>query len=229
MRNLLLLTTILILKTVYSQNTNNNPQTTGIEILAATSPEAAAAIEAISMLKQETSTMISDRHDQAGFASLNHMVDYGRGAVYESKLDALIDIWMNDDILLNIDHKHKMVVINKLKEYTMQIKDEGFFAQRYDLKFNDGSGNLFLMVLSFNPHPTKPNVIKWDKVLMIASFKPAPPYVIITESDCNLLSCDRTDRIEYLPAMLTDAHTHSILQLSMNLLGNSVANNMIAY
>jgi len=197
--------------------------------IMAVSPEAAATLEALSILKSESSTTISDRHDQAGFAELNHMVDYGRGSVHESKIDALINIWLNDDILANINPKHKAVVMSKLNEYAIQVKDENFHTQRYDLKFNDGAGHLFLMILSFRPHPTKPNVIKWDKVLMVASFKPAPPYVIITESDCDLLSCDSTDRIEYLPAMLTDAHTQSILQVSMNLLGNTQSTNMISY
>lgn len=197
--------------------------------LMAVSPEAAAAVEAISVLKSETSTTISDRHDQAGFAALDHMVDYTRGAIHEDKLDKMIDLWLSDDILSSIEPRHKNVVIHKLKEYSLQIKEADFRTQRYDFKFNDGVGNLFLVIISFKPHQFKQNVVTWDKVLMTASFKPAPPYVIITESDCNLLSCDRTDRIEYMPAMLTDAHTNSLLQISANLLSAQQATNMIAY
>lgn len=200
-----------------------------ISALAAVSPETAAALEALQILKRETSTTISDRHDQVGFASLEHVVDYSRGSVYESKLDQLIDIWLNDDIMSSIEPRHKAIVVNKLKEYALQVKDEDYKTQRYDLKFNDGAGKMFLVVISFKPHPTKQNAIKWDKVLMTASFKPAPPYVIITETDCDLLSCDRTDRIEYLPAMLTDAHTQSILQISMDMMIQQTASNMIAY
>jgi hypothetical protein len=220
---------IIYLSMVQAQETEHVEETITMSPLAAASPETAAALEALTILKTESSTTISDRHDQVGFKTLEHIVDYSRGSIYEAKLDTLIDLWLSDDILSSIEPRHKAIVISKLKEYALQIKDENFHTQRFDLKFNNGAGKLFLLVLSFQPHPTKPNAIKWDKVLMTAFFEPAPPYVIITESDCNIISCDRTDRIEYLPAMLTDAHTQSILQLSMNLLSTHQASNMIAY
>jgi len=221
---------IIYFSTIPIQSKAQEPdETIAMSPLAAVSPEAAATLEALSILKTESSTTISDRHDQVGFKTLEHMVDFSRGSVYESKLDTLIDLWLDDDIMLSIEPRHKAIVVRKLKEYALQIKDENFHTQRFDLKFNDGAGKLFLLVLSFQPHPTKENAVRWNKVLMSAFFEPAPPYVIITESDCSILSCDRTDRIEYLPAMLTDAHTQSILQLSMNLLSTNQASNMIAY
>lgn len=68
------------------------------------------------------------------------------------------------------------------------------------------------------PHPTNNAAVKWEKYLLKSKFVPAPSHVIVTESDCNILSCDRTDKIVYLPTALNTAHIQDIVAMNVNML-----------
>jgi hypothetical protein len=84
-----------------------------------------------------------------------------------------------------------------------------------------------MLVLTLTPHPTKPNVLQWSKYVLSTEFEPAAPYVIVTQSDCNLLSCDRSDEIVYLPVTVTDTHIRSIIDLNLNMMSGFTKQNLI--
>ena len=74
------------------------------------------------------------------------------------------------------------------------------------------------MLLDLSQHETIENAFKWSKFLIQSSFKPAPSYVIMTESDCDIFSCSREDKIVYLPVALNDNHIDSIIRMNINML-----------
>ncbi|XWV26722.1 hypothetical protein QJ857_gp0333 [Tupanvirus soda lake] len=181
-------------------------------------PKVAAAIEIIKALKTESSSTISERKDQTGFLNIQNNYEYGHGAVLISKMEQLISFWLNDNTYIFLTMEQKNTVSKALTEYTFQIAEDPFYKQKYELSFSDGRGSIFMMVLSFEPHPTNPNAVKWQKHILKSNFVPAPSYVIVTESDCNIFSCDRSDHIVYLPAVLNKGHIEEIVRINMEML-----------
>ncbi|AKI80532.1 hypothetical protein QJ850_gp167 [Acanthamoeba polyphaga mimivirus] len=181
-------------------------------------PAVMTAIEVLKSLKSESSTTISDRYDQTGFLSINNNYDYSKGAVLISRMDELISHWLNDNTYDFITDGQKKTISKALKEYTLQLAEDPYYKQKYELSFNDGKGSLFMMILSVSPHPTNINAIRWEKYILQTDFVPAPSYVIITESDCDILSCDRTDKIVYLPTVLNQAHMDQIISMNLGML-----------
>lgn len=85
-----------------------------------------------------------------------------------------------------------------------------------------------MLVIALEPHENRPNVLKWDKTLLTSTFVPSAPYTIVTESDCNLFGCDRTDTIVYLPATLTDGHVNAMINMNLNILNTFDKSRMIS-
>lgn len=181
-------------------------------------PELAASVELLKSIRSESSTTMSERHEQAGFMRMNHVYDYSNGAIYKNKLDKLVSVWLNDDIFNFLSPKHKTLLTNAIEEYALQYDCETYNKQKFELSFNNGKGKLFIIMLSLTPHITNTDVILWGKYILSTDFEPAPPYVVVTHSDCNLLSCDRYDEIVYLPVAMTDAHINSIINMNIGLI-----------
>jgi hypothetical protein len=182
------------------------------------SPEMKAAIEVIRALKTESSTSISNRHEVAGFKSLSNTMNHGSGAVYVSNLDKLVQLWLDDDTFNNLPTDYKKLIATAIREYSLQVIEYAYTRQTYKISFNNGRGELFLLSLSLTPKLERGDVLLWEKFILSATFEPSPPYVIITTSDCNLLSCDRTDQIVYLEASITDAHIRSLIDVNTQFL-----------
>lgn len=181
-------------------------------------PTITAAIKVIEAFKSETSTTISDKKDQHGFLDIHNNYDYGYGSVLISRFDELVNFWLEDDMYSFLTEKQKKILTRSFKEYTIQISQDPYYKQKYELSFSDGKGSIFLMIISIMPHPTNNAAVKWEKYLLKSKFVPAPSYVIVTESDCNILSCDRTDKIVYLPTALNTAHIQDIVAMNVNML-----------
>jgi hypothetical protein len=182
------------------------------------SPEVTAMMEVLKSLKTESSTTISNRVEPVGFKYISNIMDHSSGAVYLVNLDKLINIWLEDEVFTVLTTSYKNVLARAIKEYSIQVADEAYSKQKFELSFNDGKGNLMLLAFNIAPHPTKANVFKWSKDVLVSSFQPMPPYVIVSHSDCNILSCDRHDEIVYLDAGLTDSHIYSIINMNMQFL-----------
>lgn len=183
-------------------------------------------IHTLKSLQTVSTSTMSERHDQVGFLNMNHIMDHASGDVDIYNLESLVSFWLEDPIFNTIDKKQKNIVIRSLNEYALQIAGSNYNTKRYDMSFNDGKGTLFLFIVSFQHHKTNEHAVKWEKFIMSSHFTPAHAYVIITESNCNLLSCDTYDRIEYLPTTLTNDHINSILISSIGLTekyGNLIA------
>jgi hypothetical protein len=184
------------------------------------SPEIKSAIEVLKAFKQESSTSISERYEPAGFESLNNVMSHGKGAVLSSNLDKLINLWLEDESFKTFDSAYKKVISLAMREFAIQVAEEPYINQKFDLSYNNGQGTLFLMSITLTPHKQRSDVFLWEKYLLMSTFRPSKPYVIITETDCNIINCDRTDHIVYLEASITDAHIRSLIDLNVQFLEN---------
>jgi hypothetical protein len=193
------------------------------------SPEVSAAIEILKAIRTESSRTISERHDKVEFLNINNALDHGYGATYTEKLDELIKFWLEDPVFVSMSMEHKTIISRAIKEYSMQIENERYKKAKYDLSFNDGQGKIFMLVLTIEPHPTISRGVKWEKYIAWTTFKPGPSYVVVTTSDCNILSCDRSDEIVYLPTTITDAHIQALMNMNIKMMidfnkGNLITN-----
>lgn len=193
------------------------------------SPEIANVISVLKSLKTESSTTMSERHKQEGFASLRNIYDYSYGAIYYSNIEKLVELWLEDNIFDYLSHVHKKILINSLKEYALQFVsiEDKYHKQKFELVFNNGKGSLFFLMLTLSAHPSNSSALKWEKYIVWSEFEPAPPYVVVTKSKCNIVSCKRSDEIVYLPATITDTHIQSIVKLNLDMVMNW-QNNLIA-
>ena len=182
-------------------------------------PRVQAAIETLKAFKTESSTSIGERYDPAGFEFIHNVIVHGTGATYSYNLDKLVALWLEDDAFKGVEETYKKVVSLAMREYALQVSSEPYLNQKFDLSYNNGQGSLFLMTVALVPHHEHKNVFLWERYLLVSSFRPSKPYVIVTHSDCDILSCDRTDQIVYLEASITDAHIRSIIDLNINFLG----------
>lgn len=176
---------------------------------------------ALSMLKElqeYTSTEVSSYTEQAGFVKLSSKIDYSYGSIYSIKMPKLIELWLESDIFDGVDNTNKNKISKAIEEYYLQVLGEPFRKHVFSLDFNNNKGNMFMLILDITIHPTKKDVLQWQKYISINEFEPAPPFVILTETDCGPFSCDRADIIKYLPATLTNAHIDSIMKLNMNMI-----------
>ena len=124
--------------------------------------------------------------------------------------------------------KYKTFLSYCIKEYALQIIEDTYYKKKFDLSFNDGHGHLYLFTLVLAPHPSKSNALKWEKSILCTDFTPAAPYVIVTNSDCNIFSCDRYDEIVYLPVSVTNTHIDSIIDLNLEMMSQINGKNMIS-
>ncbi|AYV78538.1 MAG: hypothetical protein Edafosvirus17_14 [Edafosvirus sp.] len=182
------------------------------------SPEVKASIEVLEALRTTSSTKISDRYEPAGFTYFVNTMDYSRGAIHADNLDKQIKFWLSDKIFNGIPQVYHNILPQAIEEYSLQVMDEEYHKQKYELSFNNGAGTLFMLQLMVTPHPTKANVMRWEKYLLMSSFKPSAPYVIVTKSKCNILKCSADDKIVYMPVSMTDSHIRTVIDLNLQIL-----------
>jgi len=168
--------------------------------------------------KTESSMTIGPKQDQVGFKYLHNVHDHAYGSVSLNKLDQLIKIWLDDETLEFLSDKYKKILSSAMKEYSLQMFEDTYHKQKFELSFSDGKGSLFMLMLTLSPHPTLPNVLKWEKFLLETNFEPAPSYIVITTSDCDFFSCDRFDEIVYMPTVMTNLHMNDIVKLHIDMI-----------
>jgi hypothetical protein len=167
-------------------------------------PKLVAAIELLKSIRTETNKTIKEKYNQKGFLRTHDIYDYSYGSVIKYKLRLLVNLWLDDTQIAFLPTSYKNILKNAMSEFEMQIMDEPYHKHNYELSFNNGTGTLFMLILSLAPHPTLTNTVKWTKTFMWTEFEPASSYIIVTHTQCDLFSCNKTDEIVYLPTIMTD-------------------------
>lgn len=211
---------LIILIFAFASTEDDDKLSKSIETAAVASghPEIAAAIEILKNFKTESSTVMGPKQDQVGFKYFHNVHDHGYGSVNLNKLDQLIKLWLDDETFDFLSDTYKKILSSATKEYSLQVFEDVYHKQKFNLFFNDGKGSLFMLMLTLSPHPTLSNVVKWEKFLIQTNFEPAPSYIIVTTSDCNILSCDRSDEIVYMPVVMTNEHIDNIIKLNIDII-----------
>jgi hypothetical protein len=188
----------------------------------------------IDILRTETSTTISDMHEQTGFYSITNVFDAVSGVIDYDKVGELIKFWLDSpefDMFPEIKKKAISRSIQELMIFkTNNKKKIPSQTKKFELQFSDGNGKILLLFIRLTS--IENNELLVEKYLVTTTFEVAPPYVIVTESDCNILSCDRTDNIVYMPARITDAHTTTIINMNIGFmigLSNQINKNLGNY
>ena len=178
------------------------------------SPELKAALE---LLHTESSTTISDMHEQTGFYSLTNVFDVSSGVIDQNNIGMMVKFWLDSSDFNMLSDIQKKLISRSIEELLMfKINNKKKIpsqSKKFELQFSDGKGKILLLFLGFTPLDN--GEIMVEKFLITTTFEVAPPYVIVTESDCNILSCDRTDNIVYMPARITDVHTATIINMNI--------------
>jgi len=178
------------------------------------SPELKAALE---LLHTESSTTISTIYEQTGFYSLTNVFDAVSGVVDYNQVSTLVKFWLDSpdfNILPEIQRKAIARTIQELMMFKLNNKKKiPSQTKKFELQFSDGNGKIIMLFIAFTP--IGDNELMVEKYLITTSFEVAPPYVIVTESDCNILYCNREDRIVYMSARITDGHTATIINMNI--------------
>ncbi|AYV83388.1 MAG: hypothetical protein Hyperionvirus6_69 [Hyperionvirus sp.] len=181
-------------------------------------PEIAGLIETIKTLSSTSQLTTSMVYDQSGFTEISNSLDYSRGEILKVNFDMLVRDWLNDPILGTIPEQYKKVLPVAMKEYSYQLVNTEYEKQKYELSFNNGNGLLFMFHILLSPSNAGDHALRYEKHVLVSKFKAAAPYVLITESDCDLLGCDLTTNFVYTEAKINDAHIKTILDMNMRML-----------
>lgn len=195
------------------------------------SPELKAALE---LLHTESSTTISTIYEQTGFYSLTNVFDAVSGVIDYNQVSNLVNFWLDSpdfNSLAEIQKKALARTIQELMMFKLNNKKKiPSQTKKFELQFSDGNGKIIMLFIAFTPIGDGELMV--EKYLITTSFEVAPPYVIVTESDCNILSCNREDRIVYMPARITDGHTATIINMNIGFmigLSKQITKNMDQY
>lgn len=180
-------------------------------------PDVKNGIEIIKQFKIDKSKTIGQRYEQLGFMSVKNIHDYSKGAVNVNDIDTIIKLWLNESYYNSINSDIKNFISFSIKEYELSIKNKSFEKQKFDVMYNNGYGKLVMVSITFTPDNKNPNIINWTRHIIYADFKPAPSYIIVTHSKCNILRCKRNDEIVYLPVTINDDHINFILNLNSDI------------
>jgi|688.fasta_scaffold99465_2 hypothetical protein len=188
----------------------------------------------IDILRSETSTTISDMHEQTGFYSITNVFDAVSGVIDYDKVGELVKFWFDSPEFNMLPEFNKNAISRTIQELMMfklnNKKKIPSQTKKFELQFADGKGKILLLFIALTSIGN--NELLVEKYIITTTFEVAPPYVIVTESDCGFLSCDRTDSIVYMPARITDEHTATIINMNIGFmigLSNQINKNLGHY
>lgn len=165
----------------------------------------------IKELKTDSSSTIQSVQENSGFLELSGTVDRSSGGVTNSsQLEALMHFWLSEDAFAFMPSGFKQTLQRSFVEAL--LSDWAHFQkQRFQISYQDGLGSMLMFdLLLVNS--------SYSKLMLTARFRPAPKFLILRDSDCNLLSCTTNDRVVYLPPTLTDAHLATVANMFVQML-----------
>lgn len=181
------------------------------------SPELSATLAVLQSFKTESSSTISNINQGVGFKSIYNRIQHNSGDISKQSIGKLFQHLLKDDAFVEIADIYKKIITRTIEEYAF-ICDEGEFKkQEFSISYENGKGMMYYIVMSLSPSPLVKDAIRYMYYITSSLFEPAQPYVVITHSDCNILSCNRADQIVFLPATITDAHMKSLVDINIKL------------
>lgn len=187
-------------------------------VMGIVTPEITSALEITKMLKTMSETKISDIKQSSGFLELGIKLKYETGDNYRKDLKFIIESCIDSVEQFTLPNDLKRSIVNSLHKKENSLISVKNTIQHYDFTFVDNRGILLLMHFEFSPHPHINDAIVWSKYILSSYSKPAPPYIIVSSSDCDILSCDSEQHIEYLPAVFTENHMTELLNMNAKLI-----------
>jgi hypothetical protein len=185
---------------------------------------ALTVVEILDKMKQTHSTEISALHNGEGFAQLNNKLEKTSGAIFIDNLDKLLNIWI-EDARISTNQEIKNAIDKLQRHLSLQVSYEGFEDTQVRFGFNDDNGMMVLFMIKFSKHE-KRNAIYYKKIAIITDFIPSRKSVVVTDMDCDIFSCDRTDSIIYMAPSITKEHIDAILELNINILRHITLNDL---
>jgi len=188
-----------------------------LETASLAASTASTTLDVLDKIKRTTSTEITVPSHSDSFRILNNHLNRQTGAVFKTNINKLVNIFLKDFSNL-IDADMNNAIQKYVDLIPLQI-DNNF--KNYQMKFNfhNGNGNMIILMFVFSQHKNE-NAVHYDVVTIKTDFEPSPPFVIVTDSDCDIMSCDRTDTIRYLPPVISENHIRAIIELNLGFMSN---------
>jgi hypothetical protein len=177
-------------------------------------PELQIAME---LLKHESSTSISNMHEQTGFYSVSNVFSASSSVIKGENINKLLNIWFKSSAFDKMPDNQKTELSLSIEEFMLGEFDNSqkisSHTKKFELQFSDGKGEIFFLFVNFKPLGN--SMFQYEKYIITTEFEVALPYVIITSSYCNVNSCEQWDEIVYMPAKIKDEHTSTIINMNL--------------
>lgn len=173
-------------------------------------------LDLLKSLKTDRSSTIQSVQENSGFLELSGVLDHSSGTVLDAaRLPRLLEFWLHDPIFQTLPRSLLHVVQRSFEELLLVGTPE-YKKQQFQMSYQSGFGDMVMLdlVLTVPPNGTRnASAIVFQKLIIGAKFRPAPKFLIVRNSDCNLLSCETQDQIVYLDPVLTDAHLATVANM----------------
>lgn len=189
-------------------------------ILKSTSPEISATIELVNQIKNlvhttHESKIISFHNNAEKFSMLQSNFDQSQGTTKYNNMIKLMNFWLG---LTATNIETRNAVINAFSEYILQDGNHHFETKKFSIQYSNALGKMILLVIQLSPSELHPDIVNYKRILLVSDFVPANDFVVIQESDCDFFGCQSSQRINYLPAYITDQHIKAILGIFTNMI-----------
>lgn len=187
-------------------------------------------INMIQSVRPETSSSISQITDQSGkFDYVKNLMEYNYGDILPENIDKLFKLFLEDNMFETIADDYKLLISKTIKRHSLQVVDSNseFKAQKFQMIYQNEQGSMFIILFHLKPSPVVEGAVRYTYSIISTYFKPSRPYYILTSTDCDLFSCDRTDSIVYMPATITTADINAIIQMNINSVLAFVQNSLL--
>jgi hypothetical protein len=162
----------------------------------------------------------SDIKQNEGFKEFTLTGGIEYGSIRRADLRAEFNDILHSYKMRNLTELQRIGLVESFDRYARYTFSKPTGVGDYGFRYKNEQGTMNLFKFHFERDPDDHEEIIINYRTFACTFVPAQPYVIITESEEDIISSSSSQHIEYLPANLTQGHLDTIMGLTSHVIHN---------
>lgn len=162
------------------------------------------------LVRQESSSTITERGQGNGFSQLHLEVDRSVGTIQRVKLPQLLALWAKD--LASFAPAALVRAVEKTIEELLLVEPEEWSGHKFHISFANGKGDLVFLFLALDKvSGDTGEKVRFTKGKMAGQFALAPDYVVMRHSRNSFFKTKQWDEVVYIPRGITQSDVASLI------------------